>query len=127
MIESVSFDLVTYNKPPFKYEAGTPPIANVIGMGAAIDFISSIDESLYEKKNNLINFFVKKLKSINGVKVVGNPERRGCIVSFNIKGIHPHDFSTVADHNNVCKNNFIFIIKLEIHKALWIMENKNPN
>lgn len=102
MIKHVSFSNVIWNDIPYKFEAGTPPIANVISLGATIDFLNSIDlKFLFDYKQELFNYACDKLKNINGVVFIGNPKKRAEILSFLVDNIHPHDLGTVANHYGV--------------------------
>src|SRR4030095_5553005 len=92
MISSVSFEKTTYNKLPHKFEAGTPSIAGVIGLGAAIDYLEAIDQdarSSYEA--GLLSYLVTALSGIPGVRLVGTAREHASVQSFVLDGIHPHD------------------------------------
>lgn len=102
MIEHVSFEKSTFKLPPHRFEAGTPPIVQVIGLGAAIDFISSIgfrDIQAYESQ--LLEYAQNCLSLIPDLKIIGNTPYKSCMISFTIKNIHPHDIATFADHHGV--------------------------
>lgn len=103
MIKKVSFDEILWNDIPYKFEAGTQPIASIIGLEKAIDFLEKINtEEIINYKKNLINYTLNKLSKIKNVKIIGNPENRANIISFNIKNIHAHDFGTIANHFEIC-------------------------
>ncbi len=102
MIETVSFEKTTFAKPPAKFEAGTPAIAEIIGLGAAIDTIESIgfDEiTRYEQK--LLFYATKELAKIKDLKIIGGAEEKASLISFVMKGVHPHDIGTVLDQEGI--------------------------
>lgn len=102
MISSVSFEKTTFNVLPYKFEAGTPNIAAVIGMGEAIDYISNIgiDKiAAYEKE--LIEYAEEKLKVINKFRIIGNAKNKCSVISFILTGIHPHDIGTILDFEGI--------------------------
>ncbi|HIH2762975.1 MAG TPA: SufS family cysteine desulfurase [Candidatus Azoamicus sp.] len=102
MIKSVSFSDVIWNDVPYKFEAGTPSIANIIAFGATLDFFDQYDlNSLFLYKKKLFNYLIDKLLNISYVKIIGTPENNSSIISFLLDGIHPHDFSTIANHYGV--------------------------
>lgn len=102
MILSVSFEKTTYNELPYKFEAGTPNISGAIGLGAAIDFISSIGIHEIEKyENELINYALEKISSLTKVRIIGEPEKRAGVIAFILAGIHPHDIGTILDREGV--------------------------
>ncbi|MDJ0651936.1 MAG: SufS family cysteine desulfurase [Simkaniaceae bacterium] len=96
MIESVTIEKSTFQAPPFKFEAGTPSIASVIGLGAAIDYIETIGkEAIDGWQKKLITVALEKLKPMSGIKIIGAPKERGPIISFVLNGIHPLDLGTL--------------------------------
>lgn len=102
MIASVTFEKTTYNELPHKFEAGTPNIEGTIGLGAAIDYFSSIgiDKiSAYEKE--LLEYATEKLKTINGLTIIGNAKNKSGVLSFVLDGVHPHDIGTILDYEGV--------------------------
>jgi cysteine desulfurase/selenocysteine lyase len=102
MIEDVFEDRVTYNDPPFKFEAGTPPILQAIGLGAAIDWYSQYDFSeIHAHENYVYNHAVEQLISIEDFKIIGNAENKGPVLAFNINGIHAHDVAQILDKYGV--------------------------
>lgn len=102
MILSVSFEKTTYNELPYKFEAGTPNISGAIGLGATIDFISSIGIHEIEKyENELINYALEKISSLTKVRIIGEPEKRAGVIAFILAGIHPHDIGTILDREGV--------------------------
>jgi len=102
MILSVSFEETTWNKVPFKFEAGTPNIAGAIGLGAAVDFINELGyDSIYTLEHELLVYGTKVLKNIEGVRLVGTASEKCAIISFTVDGVHPHDVGTICDHEGV--------------------------
>ena len=102
MIESVSISSSTYQKPPHKFEAGTPAIAEIIGLGAAVAYVNSLDrETLNFQEHSLIESTLKALLEIPRIKIVGEPEERLSVISFNIEGAHPHDVGQILDQQGV--------------------------
>ena len=102
MIREVSRDVVTYGDPPHKFEAGTPPIVEAIGMGAAIDYINSIGKDrIAAHEHDLLTYAQERLRDINSLRVIGQARNKGSIISFDITGAHPHDIATVIDRSGV--------------------------
>ena len=98
MIEQVSFNKSTFAKPPHRFEAGTPPISQVVGFGASIDFLDGIGMDAIElHEKTLLDYAVALISKIEGVKILGNPKDRGALVSFDIQDIHPHDVASILD------------------------------
>ncbi len=99
MIRKVTFEETEYNVLPYKFEAGTPNIADVIGLGAALDYLSEIgmdNVSAYE--HELLVYATEKAKKIPGLKIIGDNEHKGAILSFTLESVHPHDIGTMLDH-----------------------------
>ena len=102
MIGEVKKDKVTYAPLPEKYEAGTMPTAEVVAFNESIKFIQSIGiEKIVEHEKKLTDYALDKLKKINSVSIIGNPKNKAGVISFTIKGIHPHDISTIVDEEGV--------------------------
>ena len=102
MINEVKKDDITYASLPEKYEAGTMPTAEVIAFNESINFIKSIGmENIIKHEKEITNYALEKLKKINSVKIIGNPKNKAGVISFIIKGIHPHDISTIVDEEGV--------------------------
>jgi len=102
MIKDVMQDVVTYGEPPHRFEAGTPAIVQAIGLGAAIDYVESIGkERIAAHEQKLVDYAVERLRGINSLRIVGNPRERGPLISFTMKGAHPHDIATVIDRAGV--------------------------
>ena len=102
MIREVSRDVVTYGDPPHKFEAGTPPIVEAIGLGAAIDYVNSIGkERIAAHEHQLVTYAQDRLREINSLRIIGTAKDKGAIVSFDMKGAHPHDIATVIDRSGI--------------------------
>jgi cysteine desulfurase/selenocysteine lyase len=105
MISRVEFNESTWNELPWKFEAGTSPIAEGVGLGAAIDYLGAIGmESVRAHERELTAYALQRLPSVEGLRLFGplDPERRGGVVSFAIEGIHPHDVAELCDREAVC-------------------------
>jgi cysteine desulfurase/selenocysteine lyase len=102
MIIEVTEDIVTYNEPPHRFEAGTPPIVQAIGLGAALDYIDGIGrERIAAHEAMLRDYAHERLRSINSLRIFGDAPGKGAIVSFELQGIHAHDVSMVIDRQGV--------------------------
>jgi cysteine desulfurase/selenocysteine lyase len=102
MIKEVFQDRVIYGEPPHKFEAGTPPIVQAIGLGAAIDYIQSIGkERIRTHETGVVKYAHGKLGEINSLRIIGTAKDKGAIVSFEMKNAHPHDIATVIDRAGV--------------------------
>ncbi|UCA44455.1 cysteine desulfurase [Pseudochrobactrum sp. XF203] len=102
MIEEVTVDNVTYNHPPHRFEAGTPPIVQAIGLGAALDYIESIGrEAIAAHEADLRLYAHESLAKINSLRIVGNAPDKGAIIAFEMQGIHAHDVSTLIDRAGI--------------------------
>jgi len=102
MIREVFEDRVTYGEPPYKFEAGTPPIVQAIGLGAAIDYVSSIGKARTRAHEEaLVKYAHERLREINRLRIIGNARQKGSIVSFDLDGAHPHDVATIIDRSGV--------------------------
>ncbi len=98
MIETVSFEKTTFQKPPLRFEAGTPPIAEIIGLGAAIDYLENIGmDKIARWEEMLLSYATEKLKTISGLKIIGSAQKKGAIISFVVQGVHPLDIGTMLD------------------------------
>jgi cysteine desulfurase/selenocysteine lyase len=105
MISSVDFQSATWNELPSKFEAGTPMIAEAVGLAAAVDYLSALDMSrVREHERSLTAYMLERLADVPGLRVVGPPEAesRGGLASFTIEGMHPHDVAELADRGGVC-------------------------
>jgi cysteine desulfurase/selenocysteine lyase len=103
MIRSVSMDRTTWNELPYKFEAGTPPIAEAVGFGAAVDYVSDVGLGAIERhERELVAYTLGRLAELPWVETYGPPpERRAGIVSLNVEGVHPHDVAQVLDWEGV--------------------------
>lgn len=102
MILSVSFEETTWNEVPFKFEAGTPNIAGVIGLGAAVDFIQEIGyETISTHEQSLLAYSKEVLRAIDGVTLIGAAEDNAGVLAFTVDGVHPHDVGTILDNSGV--------------------------
>lgn len=102
MIREVAKDWVTYGDPPHKFEAGTPPIVEAIGLGAAIDYVSSIGkERIAAHEHDLTAYAQEKLREINSLRLIGTARGKGPVISFELKGAHAHDVATVIDRQGI--------------------------
>jgi cysteine desulfurase / selenocysteine lyase len=105
MIASVDFQSATWNELPYKFEAGTPPIAEAVGLGAAVDYLDELGmERVRAHELALTAYMLERLAQVPGLRVVGpeTAERRGGLASFTIEGMHPHDVAELADRAGVC-------------------------
>ncbi|MFZ1926686.1 MAG: SufS family cysteine desulfurase [Solirubrobacteraceae bacterium] len=105
MIASVDFDGATWNELPYKFEAGTPPIAEAVGLGAAVDYLSALGmEQVRAHERELTGYMLERLQEVPGLRFVGPPEseNRGGLVSFTIEGIHAHDIAELVNRGGVC-------------------------
>ncbi|KYK46351.1 MULTISPECIES: cysteine desulfurase [Bradyrhizobium] len=102
MIREVSRDIVTYGDPPHKFEAGTPPIVEAVGLGAAIDYVNSIGkERIAAHEHDLTTYAQEKLREINSLRLIGTARGKGPVISFELKGAHAHDVATVIDRQGI--------------------------
>ena len=102
MINEVNKDKITYAPIPEKYEAGTMPTAEVVAFNESIKFIQKIGmKKIIEHEKELTNYAIEKLRKINSVNIVGNPKNKAGVIAFTIKGVHPHDISTILDEEGV--------------------------
>lgn len=102
MIDKVSFEETTYNVAPFKFEAGTPPIAAGIGLGSAIDYLKGIGmQHIEEREHELVSYMTDRLRSVEGLRFVGDSEHRASVVSFVFDHIHASDMGTLLDKRGV--------------------------
>jgi cysteine desulfurase/selenocysteine lyase len=99
---TVTFEKTTFNYLPFKYEAGTPNIAGAIGLGEAINYVTKIGiENIAEYESDLLEYATQKIKTIDGLKIVGNAENKASVISFVFDDIHPNDLGAILDLKGV--------------------------
>lgn len=104
MIKEVFLRESTYKEPPYKFEAGTPNIAGVVGLGAAVDYLSKVGmENISKHEENLIAYALEKLRNVEGLVIYGPTKAadRGGVIAFNVGGIHPHDLATILDQEGI--------------------------
>ncbi len=102
MIERVSFERVTYAPAPARFEAGTPPVAEAIGLGAALDWLMALDHAALEShEQDLLAYATARLGEMKGVTLHGTAPGKVSVLSFSVEGIHPHDVGTVLDKHGV--------------------------
>jgi cysteine desulfurase/selenocysteine lyase len=102
MILAVSFDKTTFNGLPNKFEAGTPNISGVVGLGAAVDFINGLDrDAAHAHESGLLDYASQTLSAIPGLTIIGTAPQKTSLVSFTVEGVHPHDLGTILDEDGV--------------------------
>ncbi len=105
MIRTVTFEQTTFNDVPYKFEAGTPPIAQAVGLGVAVDYLTKIGiERIRAHEVELVTYALERLREIDDITIYGAapPEQRGGVIAFNIGNIHPHDLATFLDAHGIC-------------------------
>ena len=102
MIASVTFEKTTYNVVPYKFEAGTPNIVGVVGLGAAVDYLSAIDRAgAIAHEDDVLAYGTERLRQVAGVRLIGEAREKTGVLSFVIEGVHPHDVGTVLDREGI--------------------------
>jgi len=102
MILKVTFEQSTWNDVPAKFEAGTPHIAGAVGLGAAVDYLSSFDPvEMVSHEKQVLDYATGKLEEIDGLRIIGTAGNKAGVISFIIDDIHPHDLGTVIDHHGI--------------------------
>jgi cysteine desulfurase / selenocysteine lyase len=102
MILSVTFEKTTYNVIPAKFEAGTPPIMAAIGLGAAIDYLNGIGLARIESyEKELLDYATEQVSALTGVRIIGTASKKVAVLSFEIKGVHPHDVGTILNGDGI--------------------------
>jgi cysteine desulfurase/selenocysteine lyase len=102
MIDVVTFEKTTYNNLPHKFEAGTPSISAVIGLGSAVDYINKVGiDTIHKVEEELLEYATKKLSSIPGLRIFGTAKNKASVISFGLEGIHPHDIASLIDKEGV--------------------------
>jgi len=102
MIMSVSFEKTTYNTIPHKFEAGTPPIAAAIGLGAAVDYLSTIGmDAIAAHEHALLSYATEQMTRVPGVRILGTAANKAAVLSFTVDGVHPHDVGTLLNQEGV--------------------------
>ncbi|RMF32762.1 MAG: cysteine desulfurase [Chlorobiota bacterium] len=102
MIRRVTFERTTYNDLPYKFEAGTPPIAEAVGLARALEYVDSIGrDAIAAWEERLIAACIEQLEQIDGVQILGPKRGRAAVVSFSVEGVHPHDIATFLDREGI--------------------------
>tara|TARA_R100000005_G_scaffold96401_1_gene82982 strand:+ start:515 stop:1747 length:1233 start_codon:yes stop_codon:yes gene_type:complete len=102
MINRVTFEKTTFAKGHSKFEAGTPPIVQAIGLGAAIDYVNNIGfDKIMAHEQALLAYATEQLKNINSLRIIGEAKHKAAIISFTLEGVHPHDIGTIVDRGGV--------------------------
>jgi cysteine desulfurase/selenocysteine lyase len=98
MIRSVTLEKTLYNELPYKYEAGTPDVAGVIGLGAAIDYLLYLGmENISAHEQGLTTYLTKSLQTLDRLRIIGTAKQKASVISFVLEGVHPHDIGTILD------------------------------
>jgi cysteine desulfurase/selenocysteine lyase len=98
----VTFEKTTYNTIPHKFEAGTPPIAAAIGLGAAIDYLSGIGMDVIARHElELLDYATAQVNTLPGVRILGTSEHKAAVLSFIVAGVHPHDVGTLLNQDGI--------------------------
>ncbi len=119
MIYSVTFEKTEYNVLPYKFEAGTPHISGAIGLAAAIKFLQSIGlDNIAAYEAELLAYATERLKQIDGLRIIGEAQHKGGVLSFIVDGIHPHDMATLMDQDGVA-------VRASHHCAMPVMQHYN--
>jgi cysteine desulfurase/selenocysteine lyase len=116
MISLVTLEKTHYAEPPYKFEAGTPDIGGGIALGAAIDYLTSIDlDAAARHEQQVLEYGAELLGSIEGLRFIGRPRERAGVLSFVMEGVHPHDVGTILDREGVA-------IRAGHHCAMPVMQ-----
>jgi len=102
MILSVSFEKTIYNKPPAKFEAGTPNMAGAVGLGVAVDFLSGLEQdALLAHEQDVLSYAIRALSEVPGLRLIGTASGKASVISFVLDDVHPHDIGTILDREGV--------------------------
>jgi cysteine desulfurase / selenocysteine lyase len=116
MIQDVTRDMVTYNQPPHRFEAGTPPIVQAIGLGAALDYVEGVGRKNARAHEEALSAYAhERLGAINSLRIFGSAPGKGPILSFNMQGAHAHDVATIIDRSGVA-------VRAGTHCAMPLLE-----
>lgn len=116
MILEVSFNGTTYNELPYKFEAGTPNISGVVGLGAAVDYLQAIGMSnIARYEHDLLLYLTEQLQTVDGIRLIGTADKKASVQSFMLDDIHPHDLGTILDHQGIA-------IRTGHHCAMPVMD-----
>ncbi|MGH8127924.1 MAG: cysteine desulfurase [Gammaproteobacteria bacterium] len=117
MIRAVRFDKTLYAEPPYRFEAGTPNVGGAIGLAAAIDYLVPLGmAALAEAEDAVLLYALTRLRDVPGLRLIGEPDQRVGVISFEVDGVHPHDLGTLLDHAGVA-------IRTGHHCAMPVMEH----
>jgi cysteine desulfurase/selenocysteine lyase len=117
MILEVSFNGTTYNELPYKFEAGTPNISRVVGLGAAVDYLQSIGmHAIARHEQALLAYLMSELQKVPGIRLIGTAPDKASVQSFMLDDIHPHDLGTILDHQGIA-------IRTGHHCAMPVMQH----
>ncbi len=116
MIASVTFEKTTFKKAPHRFEAGTPAIAEAIGLGAAVDYVGAIGlDNISAHEEGILQYATERLSKVEGLRIIGTAREKASIISFNMEGVHPHDLGTFIDRQGVA-------VRVGHHCAQPVME-----
>ncbi|MGO9036591.1 MAG: cysteine desulfurase [Steroidobacteraceae bacterium] len=116
MILTVSFEKTTYNALPYKFEAGTPNISGAIGLGAAVDFLQTLDlQGAHAHESALLQYATRALSELDYLRIIGTANAKASLISFTVAGAHPHDLGTILDQDGIA-------IRTGHHCAMPVME-----
>lgn len=116
MIRRVTFEATEYNALPYRFEAGTPSIADTVGLGVALDYVSAVGiRRIADHENRLLEYATRAAGEIDGLRIVGTAKNKGAILSFVLESVHPHDIGTVLDH-------FGIAVRAGHHCAMPVMD-----
>jgi cysteine desulfurase/selenocysteine lyase len=102
MILSVSFEHTVYNRPPYKFEAGTPNMAGAVGLGAALDYLEALPrEAAWAHEDELLAYGTQALAEVPGLRLIGTAPHKAAVLSFVMHEVHPHDIGTVLDREGI--------------------------
>jgi cysteine desulfurase/selenocysteine lyase len=102
MILSVSFEKTTYNALPYKFEAGTPNIADAIALATALEYVASLGlENIAAHEHELLTYATDRLQEIEGLRIIGTARQKASVISFTLEGVHPHDIGTILDQEGI--------------------------
>ena len=102
MILSVSFEKTTYNALPYKFEAGTPNIADAIGLAAALEYVTALGlDNIAAHEHDILLYGTERLQEIDGLRLIGTARQKASVISFVLEGVHPHDIGTILDQQGI--------------------------
>jgi cysteine desulfurase/selenocysteine lyase len=102
MISSVTFEKTTYNKVPHKFEAGTPDMAGVAGLKAAIEYMNGIGvDKIAAHEHDLLEYATEAVRALPGIRIIGTAAEKASVLSFTVEDVHPHDIGTILDQEGI--------------------------